>query len=85
MLLIPGSDRYWGVSKKTDEFLKYKRIYTQSFSILKVGEKESPAIYIGKIFLKNSVYGLRTYHQLLYKGSLYLIDGYEFNRGIEPL
>ena len=45
----------------------------------------SPAVYLGKISLKNPVHGLRTYHKLLFEGELFLTDGYEFHRGIDPL
>ena len=44
-----------------------------------------PAIYLGKKRFDKPIHGLNTYHQLLYNGLIYLIDGYEFNGRIDPL
>lgn len=83
MLLLPAKGRCWGISN--DKKLGCKRIYTFTFTFSDEIIDNSPAVYLGKISLKNPVHGLRTYHKLLFEGELFLTDGYEFHRGIDPL
>jgi hypothetical protein len=83
MLLMPAKGRCWGMANDTK--LGYRRIYTFTSAFSDELADNSPAIYLGKTCLDSAVYGLRTYHKILFEGELFFTDGYEFHRGIEPL
>ena len=85
MLLVPENGRVWLMTSRIDSKLSFKRIYTVSRSSYYLDNSSHPAIYLGKIKFETKVYGLRTFHKILYDGHLCLTDGYEFSRGIEPL
>ena len=87
MLLVPALDKGWWpiLSNRPSQFpdsIPYMK--TNCHHNCRAGSTD-PAIYMGKIKFQKPVHGLYTYHQLLYNGTIYLIDGYEFNGRIDPL
>jgi hypothetical protein len=89
MLIVPTPDRGWfPMAPRTHpvhaptwpEGMQYLRV-----NWLKNCRGRDPAVYLGRIKFEKRVHGLYTYHQVLYNGVIYLIDGYEFNGRIDPL
>tara|TARA_B100000579_G_C22168188_1_gene548383 strand:+ start:105 stop:395 length:291 start_codon:yes stop_codon:yes gene_type:complete len=87
MLVVPVEGKGWcpvviGPNlKKMNRAAPYMK--TNFIRNCKIGR--DPAIYMGKIRFEEAVHGLYTYHQILYNGIIYFIDGYEFNGRINPL
>lgn len=87
MLVIPAKGKGWSPISLGPNYVQkhpsHMYMKTNNLKYAKMGR--GPAIYMGKIKFDKVVHGLYTYHQLLYNGSIYLIDGYEFNGRIDPL
>ncbi len=84
MLLAPAPGKGWWTPGFDRDFpLDMKSIRTNNINNCVLGR--DPAVYLGKIKFNKAIYGLYTYHQLLYNGSIYLVDGYEFHRRINSL
>ena len=88
MLVVPSDGKGWSpVVLGTN----YKLSFPESMPYMKTNFLRNcklgrdPAIYMGKIKFDKVIHGLYTYHQLLYNGTIYLIDGYEFHGRIDPL
>jgi hypothetical protein len=86
MLLVPTIDRGWYPMKSPLS----KPVWPADRQYLRVNwlrncRGRDPAVYLGKIRFDESIHGLYTYHQVLYNGMIYLMDGYEFNGRIDPL
>jgi len=86
MLLVPTPDRGWFPMKSHPEMnawpngMRYLRV-----NWLQNCKGRDPAIYMRKVKFDKCIHGLYTYHEVLYNGSIYLMDGYEFNGRIDPL
>ena len=86
MLIIPASGKgWWPISSVKPSPFPGNLQYMKTNFIRNCRIGRDPAIYMGKIKFEKSIHGLYTYHQLLYNGMVYLIDGYEFNGRIDPL
>ena len=78
MLIAPPEDSgWWPYVSANSDFPMVRVNWKKNCS----ETKTTPAIYLGKIKFEQTLYGLYTWHKILYNGLLYLIDGYEFHRG----
>jgi len=85
MLLAPVTGKGWWISDWEGSPTIEDHPYMRTNNIQNCNLGCDPAIYVGKIKFKKSALGLYTYHQLLYNGTIYLVDGYEFHGRIDPL
>ena len=84
MLLVPTPERgWWPIFSDRPSQFPGNLPYMKTNNLWNC-DGAQPAIYMGKIRFEKAIHGLYTYHQLLYNGLIYLIDGYEFGR-VDPL
>ena len=85
MLIAPASGKGWfPIAWEANKFPQ-NMSYMKTNYLRNCKHGRDPAIYLGKKRFEEPIHGLYTYHQLLYNGMVYLIDGYEFHGRIDPL
>ena len=86
MLIAPTLGKgWWPIGHLDSSMFPLNASYMKTNNIKNCRLGRDPAIYMGKKIFDDKIHGLYTYHQLLYNGMIYLIDGYEFNGRIDPL
>jgi hypothetical protein len=86
MLVTPVRGKgWWPILSESPSHFPDHLQYMKTNNIQNCKNGRDPAIYLGKKIFEEPIHGLYTYHQLLYNGIIFMIDGYEFHGRIDPL